>query len=239
MSDGECVRCGLMRRGRHHVIHLGLELSAETRMTGFTSWETTRKYQMLGSSSGFVCRRCAVRHLFLGFTLPLLTGVAIELLLMFGSPLPWIDLAPWVLKTLAVVMALLVTAVAGASMDASTYMRSTSDEFAVFLVAVRLPFFWAGALGSWFFLVVAFVNNPDERGVIEGSWGDTASALWAVGVIVGSQTIMLLTVWGCSPVLLQTLTWEHRREALRTEFDEPKLIGFNIVQYRRIMNQGP
>ncbi|MFD1049291.1 hypothetical protein ACFQ1S_29005, partial [Kibdelosporangium lantanae] len=57
---------------------------------------------------------------------------------------------------------------------------------------------------------------------------------WLAGIIVGCQLAVYLNVWSGRQLLLENKVWRCRRRALRSELDEPTLVGFNTARYNAL-----
>lgn len=85
MPTEQCVNCHHRRRGRPYAFHVGQVLSVGSSATVGIA-ETITRYQIYGPYRGFVCDRCALIRFFLRYGLLLISCVAIELVLLLGSP---------------------------------------------------------------------------------------------------------------------------------------------------------
>ncbi|MDX6347081.1 MAG: hypothetical protein QOF84_1871, partial [Streptomyces sp.] len=74
------MKCRQQRKGRAYTIRLGVRTSVTSKAAGLYT-ERTTKYRILGSRNEFVCGRCALTHLVIGYTLPLLVCVGAELVM--------------------------------------------------------------------------------------------------------------------------------------------------------------
>ena len=228
-----CVRCGERRYGRHYEFQVGVPRSM-TNMLNDPYKDTITTYEILGTESGFLCGRCAWRHVFVRGPLPLLTCLVIEAVLFAGLPFHGVQVPQPMLLVLVLALVGLVLFAGKATRDALE------------LVGVG----WRGALGtawlliSWVLLVIAHVvgpfmvgiivddlDEPGQHSVLDANPMTDGVTFEAVifGVTAGLHLLLLLVSWFGRRDSLERLVWEHRKSALRRNW--PGLRGFSSVQY--------
>ncbi|GAB2580597.1 hypothetical protein GCM10027168_11810 [Streptomyces capparidis] len=237
VPDPVCVQCGERRCGRHYEFQVGVPRSM-TNMGNDPYKDTITTYKILGTESGFLCDRCARRHVLIRGPLPLLACLVIEAVLFAGLPFHSVRVPQPMLPVLFLALVGLVWFAGGAT------------RRALKLVGVG----WRGALEivwsliAWVILVTTHVGGPftvgiivddlDEPGqhsVLDASSDDQLFTFDVVifGVTAGLHLLLLLVSWFGRRDSLERLVWKHRKSALRR--NRPGLCGFSSVQYNALI----
>lgn len=233
VSDPLCVRCGEGRYGRQYAFRVGVPRSM-SNMVNDPYKDTVTTFEILGTESGFLCDRCAWRHVFLRGPLPLLACLVIEAVLYAGLPFDGVYVPQ-------PVRLILVLALVGLVLFAG---RATRNALALVGVGRRGVLKRAWSPLSWVLLVIAHVVGPFMVGIIVDDLDEpgqhavldahpTTDGVTFVtvvfGVTAGLHLLLLLVSWFGRRDSLERLVWEHRKSALRGTW--PGLSGFSSAQY--------